>query len=548
MNATRNLLPLVFVIAAILPLDRLKADFVFGTPVNLGPVINTAINEANLWISPDDLSLFFAQTSNWQGAYDIRMTTRASKDAPWGTSVSLGIWGGAGDVTAIYRYVKAAPGITTPDGLELYFSEMRPGGYGSSDLWMMKRETIEAAWGAPVNLGPLVNSLYDEMAPTISPDGLELYFSGYNCAGARPDGTGCADLWVNLGPTVNSTANDARPILLAEGLLLLFDSARAGGYGQADLYMMRRASLSDPWGPPTNLGPVVNSSAFEECGYLSAEGSTLYWDCGRPGGYGGHDLWQVSITPIVDFNGDGVVDEKEAAILTAHLGKNEPLCDIGPTPLGDGVVNAKDLKALSEYMDKKVPDATLRAHWALDETEGMLAADRVAGNHAIALGNPAWQPAGGKVGGALQFDGKDDFLRPVSSVLDPAQGPFSVLAWVQGGAPGQVILSQTGGANWLLAQLGTGFLMSDLKLHRLLNPVVSPAVITDGAWHRVGFVWDGANRLLYVDGVEVARAPQSALAGSTGGLHIGADSKLTPGNFWSGLIDDFRIYNRVVKP
>jgi hypothetical protein len=259
------------------------------------------------------------------------------------------------------------------------------------------------------------------------------------------------------------------------------------------------------------------------------------------------DNWQAPILPVVDFNGDGKVDSKDQDLLMAHWGQNEPLCDIGPFAWGDGVVDDKDLTVFGEYIGKEVVDSTLLAHWALDETQGVVAHDSAGSNNAVVIGNAGWQPEGGKVGGALQLSGVANFAM-AGFVLNPTNPPFSVFAWVKGGAPGQVILSQAGGVNWLLAQPGTGFLMSDLKLHPLLNSVVSQAVITDGAWHRVGFVWDGANRLLYLDGVEVARGPQSALPSLTTGLYIGADSKPTAGAFWSGLIDDVRIYDRIVRP
>jgi len=79
-------------------------------------------------------------------------------------------------------------------------------------------------------------------------------------------------------------------------------------------------------------------------------------------------------------------------------------------------------------------------------------------------------------------------------------------------------------------------------------PTSRPTVITDGTWHRVGFVWDGSKRTLYVDDVEVGSNTQSSLAASAGSLYIGADSTLAPGSFWSGVIDHVRIYNRAVKP
>jgi len=79
-------------------------------------------------------------------------------------------------------------------------------------------------------------------------------------------------------------------------------------------------------------------------------------------------------------------------------------------------------------------------------------------------------------------------------------------------------------------------------------PLVSSALLTDGDWHRIGFAWDGANRILYTDDVEVGRDESENLASSEGGLIFGAGAGLKEGSFFSGLIDDVRIYNRVVSP
>ena len=79
-------------------------------------------------------------------------------------------------------------------------------------------------------------------------------------------------------------------------------------------------------------------------------------------------------------------------------------------------------------------------------------------------------------------------------------------------------------------------------------PLVSQTPITDDLWHRVGLSWDGSNRILYVDGVEVARDTQPDLASLECGLYIGSDGSNEPGTFWSGLIDDVRIYKRAVRP
>ena len=72
--------------------------------------------------------------------------------------------------------------------------------------------------------------------------------------------------------------------------------------------------------------------------------------------------------------------------------------------------------------------------------------------------------------------------------------------------------------------------------------------ITDGQWHRIGFVWDGSKRALYVDGIIAAEDTQDSLGVSDGGLNFGCDKVMEAGTFWSGLIDDVRVYNRVVIP
>ena len=71
---------------------------------------------------------------------------------------------------------------------------------------------------------------------------------------------------------------------------------------------------------------------------------------------------------------------------------------------------------------------------------------------------------------------------------------------------------------------------------------------TRGDWHRIGFVWDGSNRTLYVDSLAVAQDMQDSLEGSGGGLYIGTGKAMQPGTYFSGLIDDIRIYNRAINP
>jgi hypothetical protein len=251
--------------------------------------------------------------------------------------------------------------------------------------------------------------------------------------------------------------------------------------------------------------------------------------------------------PSPDFNGDEIVDIEDLIMLIDHWGQDEGSVDIGPPPFGDGIIDAQDLEVLMSYWLQEVLPAELVAYWKLDETEGMVVADSAGDNGGYAIGDPVWQPDGGLADGALQLDGIDDYVI-TGAPPNPADGPFSVLAWIKGGAPGQVVISQQGAANWLMMDT-EGNLMTDLKgTGRGAAELSSQAIITDGYWHRIAFVWDGANRILYVDNIAVAKDTQDDLGGSSSGLYIGCGKSMEASTYWSGLIDDIRIYNRAIIP
>jgi len=328
----------------------------------------------------------------------------------------------------------------------------------------------------------------------------------------------------------------------------ILGSSRPGGYGDGDIWATTRETTEDDWGTPVNLGPIVNTSNGEVGPALSADGYTLYFASTRPGGLGDWDLWKVPIKPVVDLNDDGIVDCADICMMIDHWHTDEPAYDIGPTPFGDGIVDVQDLIVLAEHLFEDVNDPTLVANWALDETEGDIASDSANDNDGNVYGDLAWQPEGGMVAGALQFDGIDDYIS-TSFVLNPADGKFSVFAWIKGGATGQAVLSQMGGARWLCADPSEGNLMTELRgTGRDATELLSQTVITDGNWHRIALVWHGSYRTLYVDDIAVAEDEQTNLEVSNNGLYIGTGTAMEPGSFWSGLIDDVRIYNRAVKP
>ena len=329
-----------------------KADFVFGTPTNLGSTVNSEAYEDCPEISADGLELYFHSTRlGGQGEGDIWISTRTSKDEPWGEPVNLG--------SSVNSSSLEFDACISADGLSLYVNSMRPGGEGEDDLWVATRPTNEDPWGEAVNLGSTVNSPNWEYGPSISADGLSLYF-----VSNRPDGYGETDIWVttrattqddwaepvNLGPAINNATYVQGPSISADGLVLFFESIRLGsGVGSCDLWMSRRATTNDPWGEPVNLGSPVNTQGGEKNPCLASDGRTLYFQHWPDANAGPWDLWQVSINPIVDFNGDGIVDLADLLVMIEHWGTDHSFYDIGPMPWGDGVVDVNDLEVLVRH-------------------------------------------------------------------------------------------------------------------------------------------------------------------------------------------------------
>jgi Tol biopolymer transport system component len=534
-----------------------KGEFIFGTPANLGPVVNSTASDGSPDISADGLTLYFdSLRPGGYGNWDIWVSRRESINDAWGEPEPL-----PPPVNSAYR--DAGPSISA-DGLSLYFASDRPGGYGSFDIWVTTRKKTGEPWGPLMNLGPSVNSSDYDNHPGISADGLTLYFDS-----GRPSWIGfigyydlymtqratTEDAWVmaeNMGSRVNTGYYELSPSITSDGLMLFFD--RRSIFGDRDMWVATRRNSTEDWFAEPLSGPEVNTFYNDTDPSIRAAGSMLYFASDRPGGVGGQDLWQMSIASvrlIPDFNDDGRVDLVDFSLLAGHWLKNESSFDICPVPDGDGVVDYKDLAGLAEYW---LTYPGVVAHWRLDEAEGGIAHDSAGGNNGTLHNGPQWRPAGGKINGALQFDGIDDYVS-TDYVLNPNEGEFSVFVWIRGGSPGQVIISQANGAgagrSWLCTDSSDGKLMTDLKFAgRWGLSLISQAAVNDGSWHHVGFVWDGMYRCLYVDGAEVVKDSESVpeLESATGGLYFGIGKTFEAGTFWSGLIDDIRIYDGVMRP
>ena len=157
-------------------------------------------------------------------------------------------------------------------------------------------------WSAPINLGPMVNSTSMDRAPAISKDGLSLYFASTRLSGSF----GGEDIYVsqrdsqdsewgppvNLGPIINTAANEMVPAFSRDGHLLFFATSRSGGFGGVDIWVSRREHTHDDfaWQPPENLGAGVNST-FIDAGPSYFENDEagvpqLYFNSNRLGGSG----------------------------------------------------------------------------------------------------------------------------------------------------------------------------------------------------------------------------------------------------------------------
>jgi Tol biopolymer transport system component len=96
----------------------------------------------------------------------------------------------------------------------------------------------------------------------------------------------------NLGEAINTSALDGCPYISKDGLSLFFATNRSNTLLPTDIFVSRRESVNDPWGPPVDLGPTINLPSSEEfCPTLSIDGHFLYFVSSRTGGCGGNDLY-----------------------------------------------------------------------------------------------------------------------------------------------------------------------------------------------------------------------------------------------------------------
>ncbi len=157
----------------------------------------------------------------------------------------------------------------------------------------------EGNWQKPLSISPNINSQFNEGTCTISADGRTLIFT--NCEGRQ--GFGSCDLYFsqktgeewsvpeNLGPNINSRAWESQPSLSADGRKLFFISDRAGGMGKRDIWMSVK-DKNNEWTRAVNLGSVINTEEDEVSPFIHVNGTTLFFASNGLPGFGGYDLYK----------------------------------------------------------------------------------------------------------------------------------------------------------------------------------------------------------------------------------------------------------------
>lgn len=209
---------------------------------NVGLALNSETHDATVALSGDGQTMIIYRTNVNLTGGDLYITYK--RDRAWTNPRMLN--------ERINSPHQESSACLSMDGKVLIFSSDRPGGYGGKDLYRV-RLLPNGEWSLPINLGPVINSIYDEDAPSLSPDEQTLYFAsnghrtmgGYDLFKSRVKGD---DLWedpVNLGYPLNTVHDDIFLALDGTGRSGYFSSQRENGFGQLDIYRVEFIERSD---------------------------------------------------------------------------------------------------------------------------------------------------------------------------------------------------------------------------------------------------------------------------------------------------------------
>jgi Tol biopolymer transport system component len=254
----------------------------FGPAKNLGPIVNSQKFEGSPTVSADENTLFF--TSGRNGQQDLFVSARPDRQLPWGEPLSLG------DLVNDSIEDDFSPRLSK-DNKTLYFASNRNGGFGAGDLYVATRESLEHPWGHATNLGPVLNTAAFEAFPTPTADGNTLYFNRSTTFDSQD-----ADIWVTTRPNahtpweppqrlpmpVNGPRAEFSPSISANGLSLYFASDRSGNLGSIDIWVSTRKRVGDAWDSPRNVGANINTAgAMTLAPFITADNRALYFMAAR---------------------------------------------------------------------------------------------------------------------------------------------------------------------------------------------------------------------------------------------------------------------------
>jgi hypothetical protein len=308
----------------------------WGTPQNLGASINSSSADQLPFVSPDGHTLYFASTRpGTEAGYNIYASFRrnASDDFGWEAPVAVAELNSPSNEFAPWGFEDPATGR-----LVLYFSSDRPGGPGGFDTWV-SHLLADGKFSPPILVEELSTADTDYL-PTVRHDGLELFISSN-----RPGGYGDMDIWrstrattaeswsapVNIGPGVNTSAGEMRGGTFGDARELYFFSGREGGSGGLDLYIARRTktSLFPITGSTRGAsGSVFRTSAqLSNPGELEIEGDLVFHPAGVEAS-SSDPSYRYRLGPYESQSFHDVVSR----IGASGVGSLEVVPDVGPIP------------------------------------------------------------------------------------------------------------------------------------------------------------------------------------------------------------------------
>lgn len=262
-------------------------------PVNMGASVNTVHDEYMAAITADESKLIFTRQIDFKE--DFYQSNK--KNNLWDNAEFLS------SVLSTPEYNEGAQCIS-PDGQYLFFTGCnRPDGVGRCDIFISKKDGEE--WVKPINLGYPINSKNWESQPSISSNGKTLYFvsnrkgglGGYDIWKSELDDTGKWSTATNLGPTINTPYDDMTPFIHPDNKTLYFSSDGWVGLGNKDVFLSRLTD-NGKWGLPENLGFPINTFNDEGGLIINPSGNTAYFSSNQYAGFGGLDLYSFDIEEI----------------------------------------------------------------------------------------------------------------------------------------------------------------------------------------------------------------------------------------------------------